>query len=166
MKKQKVYLNLTNGIEFLEKFNIEECNFIRIQSCACERHLWDKIIRELDYGFLLDVALGYEVVVYDTSAKKKESRAMYQGLKFVEYVLNRIWFNKRIDIEVKGMKCKDYFEEAYRTLQDSTINKIKYLRKFLNEDNCIYLKSICNSTIHDSDYEYYRKILLKSIDNS
>ena len=64
------------------------------------------------------------------------------------------------------MKCKDYFEEAYRTLQDSTINKIKYLRKFLNEDNCIYLKSICNSTIHDSDYEYCRKILLKSIDKS
>ena len=98
----KTYLNLTNGIEFLDKFNarVEDIKFVRIQSCACERHLWDKLINDLDYNFLLDLALGYEVVVWDTSARKRESRAMYQGLKLIEYVLNKIWFDKEIEKKI------------------------------------------------------------------
>lgn len=49
------YLNLTNGIEFLDRpdFNIKEYKFVRIQSTACEKHLWDKILMDLDYNFLL-----------------------------------------------------------------------------------------------------------------
>ena len=51
------YLNLTNGIEFLDRpdFNIKEYKFVRIQSTACEKHLWDKILMDLDYNFLLDI---------------------------------------------------------------------------------------------------------------
>lgn len=159
----KTYLNLTNGIEFLDKFNarVEDIKFVRIQSCACERHLWDKLINELDYNFLLDLALGYEVVVWDTSARKRESRAMYQGLKLIEYVLNRIWFDREVEIKVKDMNCKSYFEEAYKSISDKTKNKIRYVKKFLNTDE-IKLKSICFRTNHDGDYEYYKKILMEN----
>lgn len=161
-KETKYYLNLTNGIEFLDNMsNNIDYKFIRIQSCSCERHMWDKIIADLDYNFLIDLALGYKVIVFDTSAKKKESRAMYQGLKFVEYVLNRVWFNKKEDIYVKDVNCKSYFEEAYRTISDNTIKKVKYLRKFLNT-NQIELKSACITTKHDGDYKYYRKVLIEN----
>lgn len=161
--EQRIYLNLTNGIEFLEDNNLNNnYKFVRIQSSACERHLWDKIIRELDYNFLIDIALGYEVVVYDTSQRKNESRAMYQGLKFIEYVLNRVWLHKKIDIKVKEINVKDYFEEAYLSIPDSTIIRLKYVKKFLNTDT-IRLKSICKNTIHDGDYDYYRNVLIKNI---
>lgn len=160
-KGVKHYLNLTNGIEFLEDSENINFNFVRIQSCACERHLWDKIILDLDYHFLLDIALGYKVIVYDTSAKKEESRAMFQGLKFIEYVLNRVWFNKKIDIEVKGMNCKKYFEEGYRELSNISLKKIKYLRKFLDTDK-ICLLSVCKNTKHDGDYKYYKQVLLEN----
>lgn len=163
--KEKIYLNLTNGIEFLEKLDlsISQVKFVRIQSCACERHLWDKLINELDYNFLLDLALGYNVKVLDTSAKKKESRAMYQGLEFVKYVLNRVWFDKIVEAKCRKMDCSEYFDEAYKTISDNTIKKVKYLRKFLNTDK-ISLNSYCISTEHDGDYKYYRKVLLESID--
>lgn len=163
---EKIYLNLTNGIEFLERLdlNISQVKFVRIQSCTCERHLWDKLISDLDYNFLLDLALGYNVKVFDTSARKKESRAMYQGLKFVEYVLNRVWFNKIIKVECRGKDCNKYFAEAYKTVPNNIMKKVKYLRKFLNTDK-IHLSSYCITTKHDGDYEYYRKTLLKSIDN-
>lgn len=158
----KFYLNLTNGIEFLENCN-ENINFkfVRIQSTMCEQHLWDRILNDLDYNFLLDLALGYEVIVFDTTAKKKVSRALYQGLKFVEYALNRIWFDKKIDAYVKNVKCNSYFDTEFNKISDNTIKKIKYLKKFLNTKE-IYLKSVCINTIHDGDYEYYKNILIKN----
>ena len=54
----KYYLNLTNGIEFLDNpdFN-EDYRFVRIQSTTCERHLWNKLLSDLDYNFLLDLLL-------------------------------------------------------------------------------------------------------------
>lgn len=162
-EKVKIYLNLTNGIEWLEKLglDIENVKFIRIQSCTCERHLWDKLIADLDYNFLLDLALGYEVKVYDTSARKQESRAMYQGLEFVKYVLNRVWFNKMTEATCRGKKCDKYFDKAYKSIPDNIMKKVKYLRKFLNTDK-INLSSYCIRTEHDGDYEYYRKILIEN----
>lgn len=154
----KSYLNLTNGIEFLEDSSNIDFKFIRIQSTACEQHMWDKIILDLDYNFLLDLALGYKVIVYDTSSKKKESRAMYQGLKFVEYILNRIWFDKSIDIEVKNINVKKYFEKEYQNLSEAAIKKVKYIKKFLDTDK-VYLTSVCKSTLHDGDYDYYKSVL-------
>ena len=44
----KVYLNLTNGIEFLdnELMQARVYDFIRIQSTACEQKRWDFVIQE------------------------------------------------------------------------------------------------------------------------
>lgn len=48
---------------------------------------------------------------------------MYQGLKFVEYVLNRVWFNKIIKVECRGKDCNKYFAEAYKTVPDNIMKK-------------------------------------------
>lgn len=81
------YINLTNGIEVLPVLT-DEFKFIRIQSTACEQKLWDRIIQDLDYDFLLNAAIGNECVIYDYGAKKPIPRAIYQGVEFIKYVLH------------------------------------------------------------------------------
>jgi len=158
----KYYLNLTNGIEFLDNpdFN-EDYRFVRIQSTTCERHLWNKLLSDLDYNFLLDLALGNEVVICDTSPHKTISRALYQGVEFIKFVLYKVWFNKNVIPYVKGKECNKYFQNQYKTLDNKTLNKLKYLRKFLNTDE---IKITCMSfnTKHDGDYNYYRNVLIKN----
>ncbi len=158
--KVKFYLNLTNGIEFLSDPDFkEDYNFIRIQSCSCERHLWDKILLDLDYNFLLDIALGYTVVICDASPHKKFSRALYQGVEFIQYTLNRVWLNKITVPYVKEMNCSKYFNNEFNILSKATIKKIKYLRKFLNTDkiNIIYIGT---KTEHDGNYDYFKELLV------
>ena len=75
-----IYLNLTNGIEALECLkpaNLNASNLVRIQSTACEQKRWDFILQDLDYSFLMDIALGENVTVVDYSAKKENTRVFY-----------------------------------------------------------------------------------------
>lgn len=153
----KVYLNLTNGIEYLKYFK-GSFHVIRIQSTACEQKRWDFILQELDYNFLLDLALGKEVVVVDFSAKKQTPRAIYQGLEFVKYVLNRYWLGKEYSPNVRGFNCTDYFNEVYNNLDKRTFKKLGYFKKFLKTDE-IKLCTESFMTEHDGDYDYYRNLL-------
>lgn len=163
MNTTKIYLNLTNGIEFLSEPDFkEDYKFVRIQSCSCERHLWNKILLDLDYNFLMDIALGYNVVVCDASPHKLLSRALYQGVEFINYALNRILLDKEITCYVKDVNCTNYFRDEFKTIDKKTINKIKYLRKFLNTDT-IQIKCIGINTEHDGDYKYFKDLLIKNI---
>ena len=68
------YINLTNGIEAIPRLS-GNYKFIRIQSTICEQKLWDKLIQELDYDFLMNLALGNECIVYDFWSKKTYSKS-------------------------------------------------------------------------------------------
>lgn len=161
----KFYLNLTNGIEYLDipEFK-EDYKFVRIQSTICEQHLWDVLLRDLDYNFLLDLALGNEVVICDTSAHKTISRALYQGTEFIRYALSKYWLKKDITPIVRGMNCAQYFEEEYEKLSPQTLKKLKYVKKFLNTEE-ICITCIGQNTKHDGDYKYYKNILIKHLTN-
>ena len=112
----KHYFNLTNGIEALEHIDIDNNQYgvIRIQSSWCERKEWLKILQDLDYDFLLNLAIGNECIVYDYGAKKDTSRAIYQGIEWIKYTLNRFWFdiipNK---VYVNNKDSTKYFEHEY-----------------------------------------------------
>lgn len=162
----KYYLNLTNGIEFLEipEFKPKNYNFVRIQSTTCEQHNWDKLLMELDYSFLLDLALGNHVVVCDTSAHKKESRALYQGVEFIRFALSKYWLHKEIKSVVKNQDCSEYFKQEYKKINSKTLKKLKYMKKFLNTDS-INISTIGNATTHDNNYKYYKEILIKHLTN-
>lgn len=162
----KVYLNLTNGIEFLENklMHTRVYDFIRIQSTACEQKRWDFILQDLDYGFLMDIALGYNVYVVDFGANKETSRAVYQGIEFIKYVLNRRWLNNITIPKVRGNDCANYFDECYRNLDKRTLKKLDYFKKFLLTET-INLYGQSQSTSKDGDYEYYKNILKESRDN-
>jgi hypothetical protein len=55
MQNKKYFLNLTNGIEALRRYNIslKDINFIRIQSTHLENEAFDKILLTLDSNFLM-----------------------------------------------------------------------------------------------------------------
>lgn len=155
-----IYLNLTNGIEALEFLKPANLRFVRIQSTACEQKRWDFILQDLDYSFLMDIALGENVTVVDYSAKKENTRAVYQGLEFIKYVLNKYWLNKEYTPNVKGFNCSEYFKSVYDKLDKRTFKKLEYFKKFL-KTNEIKLKGLCFKTEHDGDYEYYFELLKK-----
>lgn len=152
-----IYLNLTNGIEALQIFPIDNIKFVRVQSTKCEQKDWSFIIEDLDYNFLFDLAAGNEVVVIDFSARKKKPRSIYQGFIWIEYVLNRRWFNKKIVPFVKNHNVQKYFDFQYDRLSSRAKKKLDYVKKFLFAKN-ILLHTISYSTNLDSNYDAYKKI--------
>lgn len=153
------YLNLTNGIEFIPRIcSYTTFKFIRIQSTACEQKRWDFILQELDYNFLLDLALGEEVVVIDYGANKPVPRACYQGIEWVKYALNKCWFGKEEKAIVRGYDSTNYFRECYAKLDKRTLKKLEYFKKFLMTSE-LHLEYKTKSTDKDGDYDYYKDIL-------
>lgn len=168
---QKNYFNLTNGIEALLDSSSTESNFgfVRIQSTWCERKEWMKILQDLDYDFLLNLALGNNIIVYDCGARKKYSRAIYQGVTWIEYALNKFWFGIDPDkILVKGKDSTEYFRHCYDRIfkfdsnkeKDALKKKLTYFKKFLNTDK-IKLVGASKETDKDQCYEFYFSILKK-----
>lgn len=155
---KKYFINMTNGIEVLTELLSHDVQFIRIQSTACEQKRWNFILQDLDNNFLLCLALGFECVIYDFSSKKEISRALYQGISWIEFVLNRVWFGREITPFVKKCNVKKYFQEIYSKLEKRTFQKIYYFKKFLLTDE-IKINLISRKTKNDSNYTYYRDIL-------
>lgn len=162
------YINLTNGIEAIPRIS-EGYKFIRIQSTICEQKNWDRLIQELDYDFLMNLALGNECIVYDFGARKPIPRAVYQGLEFVKYALYRRWLGKEYISNVKrsnnsGRKnnCNGYFDKCYRSLEDRTKKKLDYFLPYINTEE-IRLECITDCTQHDGDKFFYKNILLEAI---
>ncbi len=155
-KKSKVFINLTNGIEAIDKYNLDPDNvsFLRIQSSHCEGHSWDRMLLDLDNNLLMHLALGYECIVYDFGAHTEYSKAVYIGLEWIKYCLNRRWFNRIAKPIVKGKDISNYFEVEYAKLSKYAKKKIDYYKKFLLTDE-IKLNGISTITEHDNKNEYY-----------
>lgn len=162
----KLYVNLTNGIEYLKThpgFPGEEISFLRIQSTKCEGKHWIDILNELDNDFLMNLAIGNACVVIDYSNKRERSRAIYQGLEWIKYVLYRIWFNKKYIPIVKDKNVSYYFGECYKIIDRKTKIRLKYFKKFLMTTH-LSIGSISSKTKKDGDIKYYKKIIKKWID--
>lgn len=161
---EKHFLNLTNGIEALERegLNLEEVSFIRLQSCHCEAHQWDSILREIDYNFLMSLALGYKCYVYDFGANANSSKAAYFGLEWIRYVLNRRWLNIDYIPVVKGKKVTNYFENEYEKITKFAKKRIDYFRKYLFTDEIIIIP-VTSATRHDNQPDYFKRILTNSL---
>ena len=123
------YLNPTNGIESIPmlRFWNEDYRFIRKQSTICEQKNWDRLIQDLDYDFLMNIAISNKCYIYDYGARKPIPRAVYQGVEFIKYVLHKRWLNEeyltdcnRSSGEHIRRDCNSYFESCYRNLEDRT----------------------------------------------
>ena len=163
MNKKKIYLNLTNGLEAIERygFNRGDVSFVHIRSSHCESHDFETILWDIDNDLLMHLALGYECIIYDFGARSDIPKAVYTGLTWLDYVLTKRWFNKDKDIYVKGKIVNSYYNEKYKMLSKKVRKKIDYYRYFLLTDE-IRLTAVCGSTSRDNDKEYYKSIIEKS----
>ena len=163
--KRRIYLNLTNGLEYLlrnSELSYDDIRLIRLQSTACEQKRWDFILNDLDYGFYMDLALGYEVTVVDYSSKRKIPRAVWQGMAFVRFVLNKVWFELDEKVIVRdGKDSTEYFNQEFYKLERTTLRKLKYFKRFLRTD-AIKLSFETDTTELDGKYDELTEILLKS----
>ena len=162
-KKQVNYINLTNGIEELKDNPdiIDNCRFIRIQSTALEQNHLEDVIRDLDNDLLMNLALGNCCVIYDRASRRgKVSRALWYGVPWIIYVLNRCWFENILDTcMVKYNNVAGYFDKEYRSMSRTTKRKIKYYKKFLFDNRKINLSYKSLRTEHDGDNDFYRQII-------
>lgn len=157
---RKIFVNLTNGIEYLEH-DVQDVSFIRIQSTLCEQTRWDYLLMDLDYNFLMNLAVGNECVVVDYGSRSGHvPRSVWQGLEFIKYFLNRVWFKKEYVPFVRKTDVSNYFKSEYDRIRRNRrlMARYKYFIKFLHTDE-LKLDSICKKTEHDGDSEYYNAIL-------
>lgn len=166
-----LYLNLTNGIEYLNDVE-EPYSFIRIQSTTLERKLYEKLILELDYAFLLNLALGKKVIVVDYGTNRKNSKTISKGIPIIRYILNRFWYD--IDEDVCFLNCNsdkktkqtEYVKHIYNQLfvfnrtkeKEKVISKLRYFKRYLNSDR-VYLEGKSFSTNNDGNYTFYSNLL-------
>ena len=150
------YLNLTNGIEAL-RYTASPQRFIRIQSTACEQKRWDFILQDLDYDFLLSLALGRRCAIYDFG-HTGTPRALWQGVEWIKYALTRNWLKAEYKPIVRGHNASGYFADQYANLEARTLSKLKYFRKFVQTET-IDLEVIAAPTTHDGQYAYYAELL-------
>lgn len=156
------FTNLTNGIEAIQKHNLKDYQFIRIQSSQVERHCWEKILLNMDDNFLMNLALGNVCKIFDYSAKKHIPRALYQGIAFLEFVLERRWFGRNSPMKIKNLNTNDiFYERAYEQIRKNRDikKKLDYFKKFLNTDKLLIVMHFGHTDI-DGKYDEYKRILL------
>lgn len=169
---KKTFINLTNGIEKIPQLN-GEFSFIRIQSSQCESKKWLKVITGLDDNFLMYLSLGYVCEVIDYSQKKDCSRALFQGLSLIEYILNRRWYDLEKNCIIKdNIDVTDYYKNIYNDLfiynqnpeKDYLKNKLKYYKKFCSS-NSVKIIPVCYTTTNDGNNDFYVSIIKNFLKN-
>lgn len=171
----KHYLNLTNGVEWLEeiKNNKEPYSFIRIQSTTLERKNYLKLFNDLDHDFLLHLAIGFKCFVYDCGTNRPFSKTIYYGIPLIKYVLNRRWFDLNPDtinrLNRDGSQGENVinqynkiYDELFRwdqsIIKENLKKKLDYYKRYLT-GNQIYLEGVSRSTENDGNYKFYSEIL-------
>lgn len=157
MDTTKRFVNLTSGFEWLGHGLVPD-GYVRIQSTWLEQKRFWPVIHDLDYAFLLAIAMGHDVMVYDTSAHKQESRAIYQGLPWIDYVLNRVWLDNADRVPwVRGHNVQDYFDTMFwinDPARDMAMRKLKYIARITGPTR-VSIKGMCARSDHDGQYEWY-----------
>jgi hypothetical protein len=148
----KHYINLTNGLEFLVDFPYTNFSYLRIQSTHCEQKRYEDVLRAASDDLLMNLAIGNHCIIYDKS-KRTESRAIWQGVEFISFVIKLLWFNEKT-ICPKGMH-RD-FAQRLKLIDKKELNRIKYYRKFLSCES-IHISCHVDKTLHDGDYDFYSK---------
>lgn len=156
--KEVTFLNLTNGIEAW----IPNCHYLRIASTDLEQKNYDRVLGELSYDFLMYAATGYICNIYDFSSHKPFSRALYQGVPFIDYCLHRCWREEIKETYVKKCKVTDYFSTVYAQISKTSLRQMEYVKRFYT-DTPIIIVSKGGKTVFDGNYDHYKRYLYAQI---
>lgn len=153
------FLNLTTGLEWIPILDLDLFHgFVRLQSSHLENKQFERFLQEFDNNVLMLLALGKTVFIWDCTSRKlkgEDSRACWQGISWINYVLDRAWFNHE-GIYAFGMHI--CFREKYAHLSRPTLKRLKYYRRFL-QTNEIHLGYECKVSDHDGDNDYYGRLV-------
>jgi hypothetical protein len=167
----KHFINLKNGIEAvpeLEGLGVLDYSFLRVQSTLCEVGDMEKVICELDATFLLNAALGFSCLVYDYGSRDKKRgtpRALWYGVEFIRYALNKTWFGETDRLQIlRGKQVEQLFREKLSSMSKSTKKRLKYYRKFIPHDvidgrKSVRIVGVYKFTEHDDDEEFYGQLV-------
>jgi len=164
MKPTKIYINLTNGIEYFEKkpeLDPDLVVFMRLQSTHCEQKRWDLVFSEVPDDMLFRLAIGYRVIVVDFSSRRRVPRAIWQGMELVKYVLYRFWLDKEYIPQTRAARDRGaYFDWVYGRLKENkTIRRrLEYYKRYLMVDE-LDLEFIVGHSSIDTQWEKVYEIV-------
>lgn len=151
------YLNLTNGLQAIEDYQLNDYRVIRIPSTWCEQKLWNDILMTVSDDFLYNVARGHSCVVFDYGANKEVPRAIWQGLEWIKYVLFRRWYPSMTYFpEGRASQGLKYFQEQYRLLDTRVKQRLNYFKRYVN--GMPNIKAVTGKAKCDGNYEYHVKL--------
>ena len=176
------YVNLTDGLEAVDDLvscgiDKNSLRFSMIQSTHFEQKNIDAAINRLGPDLLMNLALGKTCVVVDYGTDKELSRAVYQGIPFIKYALERCWFGRDPDeisivsreSDADPRPASDVFRRWYKNLDRRTKGFIRRFKVYatdpiaLKTNNCkVSLMGISVSTDQDGHPGYYARLASKN----
>ena len=161
-----IYVNLTSGLEWVREASpFFPVKFVRFQSSHAEAKCWEEVLSAIPDDMLFNLALGNECVVLDASANKKNSRAIYQIVPLIRFILTWRWY-RTVHMEenyVKSHNATEYFTEISKKLSVRLCKKIDYYKKFLNGRSHVKLIGKTIPTKKDGDYKYWKELAVQKI---
>lgn len=146
----KWFVNLTSGIEGVKVLGLESYQFVRIRSTAVQLGMYADVIRDLDYNFLMALAIGHRVIVVDASGREM-SDAMRVAVPWIRYTLDRRWYGI--------ITNEPIFDGHYNyPLMVSALAKVNYIKPFACGTS-VQLEAVMVETRHDDEVSYYARIL-------
>lgn len=123
------FLNLTNGLACAD--HAPNPHYTRIQSTALEQKRFAEVLDHAGDDLLMHLALGRHVTIHDVSERPRRTRALWQGVPWVTYALQRAWGLPLTPATIRsGEDCTRYFERHYRALTEPQRRRVQYYRKF------------------------------------
>lgn len=176
------YVNLTNGIEFLPE--LKNVRFIRIKSTHLERHLLEDVLLGLSDDLLMNLAIGNKCVICDFGMYFDVPRSIWEGIPWIKYVLNMLWFNREDDYFITRWRhrgkyipneiilkedshpknYKVFFRNRLERVDKRIIERILYYKTFLKSDT-INIVGLSRKTNNDGDVDFYKKTLGEYFEN-
>jgi hypothetical protein len=137
------FLNLTNGLEWADE--VHSPSLLRIESTAIEKGDMWRVLRDLDVSFLMSVAVGNDVHVYDCGTRRRNSKTITIGVPFIREALIDFWTGRSPSLRTIAAK------EAGR--------KIGYFKRYYC--GIVSITGHSRATEHDGDVAFYRERLLR-----
>jgi hypothetical protein len=138
------FINLTNGLEWADHLH-DPFAYVRIESTAIEHKQWNRVLRDLDANFLMSLALGERVMLYEATPGKKASKTCTLGAKMIAEECHLLW--------------QGWTYPAPTPEEREVKRKIGYFRRFYR--GVIHLEWRCMlGILTDGDQEYFRKLVM------
>jgi hypothetical protein len=109
---------------------------MRIQSTVCEQKNWGTLLLQTPDSFYYHLATAAQVELHDRSERDRFTRAQWQGVPALCYMIRRIWTDERpkpFILSRDGCRLENvgvYWEKMYNLLPKTAVKKVAYFRRF------------------------------------